>query len=104
MSRFREELKVIPTGARITAAIAYVGCMAIWILLFMFSHDQGLQSTPQAAKILLVFSPGVIISIYILLIGYVNGDACATSCGRCSPSSYPTPSASSCTSSCATHR
>jgi RNA polymerase subunit RPABC4/transcription elongation factor Spt4 len=75
MSRFREELKVIPRGARITAAVAYVGCMALWILLFMFSHDQGLQSTPHAGKILLVFAPGLIVSIYVLLIGYVNGDA-----------------------------
>jgi hypothetical protein len=75
MSHFSEELKVIPKPARIVAGLIYLACVTAFTLLFMFSHDQGLQSTPKAAKILLVFGPGVVLAIYVLLIGYVNGDA-----------------------------
>ena len=75
MSRFSEELKVIPKTARIIAVIAYFVSMLVWILVLTYSHDQGLQSTPEAAKIALVFLPGVFLAFYVLLIGYVNGDA-----------------------------
>jgi RNA polymerase subunit RPABC4/transcription elongation factor Spt4 len=75
MSRFSEELKIIPKAARIVAVLIYVACVVFFTLLFMFSHDQGLQSTPQAAKVALVLAPGLVLAIYILLVGYVNGDA-----------------------------
>jgi RNA polymerase subunit RPABC4/transcription elongation factor Spt4 len=75
MSRFSEELKVIPKTARIIAGIAYVVAVVFWILMFTFSHDQGLQSIPEAAKVALVFFSGLMLAFYVLLIGYVNGDA-----------------------------
>jgi RNA polymerase subunit RPABC4/transcription elongation factor Spt4 len=75
MSRFREELKVIPKGAWITAVCVYIATSFFWTCMFLFSHDQGMQSTPLAGKIAITFLPGVVLVIYILLIGYVNGDA-----------------------------
>jgi RNA polymerase subunit RPABC4/transcription elongation factor Spt4 len=75
MSRFNEELKIIPKPARVVAVLAYIAIAALFTLLFMFSGDQGLQSTPEAGKILLVFGPGLLLAVYALLIGYVNGDA-----------------------------
>jgi RNA polymerase subunit RPABC4/transcription elongation factor Spt4 len=75
MSRFTEEMKVIPKGARIVAGFAYVGWAVLFTLLFMFSHDQGLQSTPQVGKFFVIFAAGLFLATYILLIGYVNGDA-----------------------------
>ena len=75
MSRFSEELKVIPKTARIIAGFAYVATLAFWILMFTFSHDPGLQGIPMVAKIALVFLPGLLLVCYVLLIGYVNGDA-----------------------------
>jgi len=75
MSKFTNELKVIPNAARVVAAIAYIGYVVLFILLFTFSHDQGMQNMPQAGKVLATLVPGIVLSMYILLIGYVNGDA-----------------------------
>ena len=75
MSRFSEELKVVPKAARIIAGLVYAGSIIAWTLIFTFSRDQGLQSTPEAGKIALVLLPGLVLAIYVLLIGYVNGDA-----------------------------
>jgi len=75
MSRFSEEFKVIPKPARIIAGFAYVVALAFWILMLKFSHDPGLQGIPAVAKVALVFLPGVVLVFYVLLIGYVNGDA-----------------------------
>ena len=49
--------------------------MVAWILILRYSTDAGLQSTPYAGKIALVFGPGLVLAIGVLLIGYVNGDA-----------------------------
>jgi hypothetical protein len=75
MSRFSEELKVIPKPARIIAGIVYVIAVVTWLLIWRFSNDAGLQSTPYAGKIALIFGPGLMLAIGVLLIGYVNGDA-----------------------------
>ena len=75
MSRFTEELKIIPKTARIIAGFAYVAAVVFWILMFLFSHDREMQSLPEAGKIAVVLLPGVILACYVLLIGYGNGDA-----------------------------
>src|SRR5271156_976900 len=75
MSTFSEETKVIPRAARVMAALAYVLSVIGFGLLLRYSHDPGLQSTPEAGKLLLIFGPGLMLAIYVLLIGYVNGDA-----------------------------
>src|SRR5271163_4517180 len=75
MSTFSEERKVISRPARVIAALAYVLSAVGFGLLLRYSHDPGLQSTPEVGKLLLIFGPGIILAIYVLLIGYVNGDA-----------------------------
>jgi RNA polymerase subunit RPABC4/transcription elongation factor Spt4 len=75
MSRFTEELKVIPKPARIIAGIAYAIAMIAFILALRYSNDPGLQCLPVAGKIALVLGPGLMLAVGVLLIGYVNGDA-----------------------------
>lgn len=75
MSHFSEELKVIPKTARFIAGLAYVGWAVLWILVLMFSHDEGLQNMPMVGKVFLIFGAGFVLAMYVLLIGYVHGDA-----------------------------
>ena len=78
MSRFDQEWALVPTGARWTAvlvALAFTALMAaIFLLPALAAHD---------SKALLVLAPmflltlvgAVPIAIYVLLLGYVWGDA-----------------------------
>jgi RNA polymerase subunit RPABC4/transcription elongation factor Spt4 len=75
MSRFNQELKVIPGTARFIAALAYVAITTTITLFVLFSHDQGLANTPQVGKLLLILCAGIVPAIWVLLIGYVYADA-----------------------------
>jgi RNA polymerase subunit RPABC4/transcription elongation factor Spt4 len=75
MSRFSEELKVIPRAARIVAAIAYISMTALFAGLWRFGNPSDFAGQPLAAKLLLTCLAGIFMAIYVLLIGYVNGDA-----------------------------
>src|SRR5260370_25589462 len=68
MSRFPEEMKVIPWGAWVVAA-----CIGLGFALLL-----KLEALPNDSTLIqLCFSTlmGMILFIYALLIGYVNGDA-----------------------------
>ena len=75
MSRFSEELKVIPKAARITAMLAYLAVALAFLCFVLFSHDSGLARTPEIGKILMIVFPGILLAIWVLLIGYVYADA-----------------------------
>ncbi len=75
MSRFRDELKVIPRTARSIAALAYIAVAAMLSCVVMFSHDPELARTPEVGKILIMVVPGFLLAVYVLLIGYVYADA-----------------------------
>ena len=75
MSRFKQELKVIPGAARFIAAFAYIALAVAFSLFVAFSHDQGLANTPQVGKLLMILGVGIVPAIYVLLIGYVYADA-----------------------------
>lgn len=75
MSRFSEELKVIPRPARIVAAIAYISVTALFAGLWRFGNPWEFAAQPLAAKVFLTCFAGIFLAIYVLLIGYVNGDA-----------------------------
>jgi RNA polymerase subunit RPABC4/transcription elongation factor Spt4 len=75
MSRFRDELKVIPGTARFIAGLAYLAITTAFALFVTFSHDQGLARTPEIGKLLLTVCPGILLAIWVLLIGYVYADA-----------------------------
>jgi RNA polymerase subunit RPABC4/transcription elongation factor Spt4 len=75
MSRFRDEMKVIPKAARVIAVLAYIATVLGFTLFVLFAHDAGLARTPAVGKLALIIFPGFVIAMYVLLIGYVYGDA-----------------------------
>jgi uncharacterized membrane protein YhdT len=75
MSRFREELRVIPRAAWIVAGILYVACVCLIAGLLAFSHDPGLREMPVALKMLMLAFPPLFMFVFVALIGYVYGDA-----------------------------
>ena len=50
MSRFRQELKIIPGTARFIAVFVYIVTAVAFALFVAFSHDQGLANTPRNGK------------------------------------------------------
>jgi RNA polymerase subunit RPABC4/transcription elongation factor Spt4 len=75
MSRFRDELKVIPRTARTIAVLGYAFVTAMIGLFVTFSPDPELARTPEAGKILIMVMPGILLAIYVLMVGYVYADA-----------------------------
>ncbi len=75
MSRFRDELKVIPRTARAIAALGYIFVAAMFSLFVMFSPDKEMARTPEVGKIFIMVVPGFVLAIYILIVGYVYADA-----------------------------
>jgi RNA polymerase subunit RPABC4/transcription elongation factor Spt4 len=75
MSRFTEEMKVVPTTARVIAVLAYLGIVCALGATVLYGHDPELAKSPVWAKALLVFAPGIVLAMLVLLIGYVYGDA-----------------------------
>ncbi|HTV58368.1 MAG TPA: zinc ribbon domain-containing protein [Verrucomicrobiae bacterium] len=74
MSRFVNELKVIPPTARTIAAILYFG-VATAIFFFALPTDPDMSKWPRIGQF--AFSYGIMLFLffYVLLIGYVFGDA-----------------------------
>jgi RNA polymerase subunit RPABC4/transcription elongation factor Spt4 len=75
MSRFSEELRVVPTPARVVAVIVYVVWAIGFWALFTFSGDPGMSRMPILGVAALMFIASIPVVIWVLLIGYVNGDA-----------------------------
>jgi RNA polymerase subunit RPABC4/transcription elongation factor Spt4 len=75
MSRFKQELKVIPSTARFLAAFVYVALATAFALFVAFSHDQGLAHTPEVGKLLMIVGVGIVPAIWVMLIGYLYADA-----------------------------
>lgn len=74
MTRFREELSVIPWAAWVIAVLACLGVGALMIGIPL-RNDPEIQRWPIWLKALLIAGPGIPLGIYVLLIGYVNADA-----------------------------
>ena len=73
MSRFREELTIIPEGAWALAVLLYLGMFA-WLLRFS-TPPSGTFSLPSAGQVAFAACIPLVIAIYALLAGYVYGDA-----------------------------
>jgi hypothetical protein len=74
MSRFREEMQVIPRGAWIVALLLCGGLEAVlWFVAFR--QDPEMLAWPPFARVMFAVVMVAIVFVYILLIGYVNGDA-----------------------------
>jgi len=74
MSRFREELNVIPIGAWAAAVVCYLGFVAL-VWNFLIPRDEDLSPWPEWGKVVFAIGIPLFLAMYILLIGYVNGDA-----------------------------
>lgn len=75
MSTFRQELRVIPRGAWITAAFTYVLAVAGISAGVHFAPDPEMQSWPEIGKDLFAVGLPLLVFPLIGLFGYVCGDA-----------------------------
>ena len=74
MSRLREEMKVIPVAAWVIAICLYLGFVALAWFIFI-PRDEAIKEWPGFAMALFAGVIPLFLSVYVLLIGYVNGDA-----------------------------
>jgi hypothetical protein len=74
MSRFREELRVIPVVAWLIAIVVAV-CMEFLLLRFAFADDANVRNWPFLAQAGLSTFTALIVAAYILLVGYIGRDA-----------------------------
>jgi RNA polymerase subunit RPABC4/transcription elongation factor Spt4 len=72
MSRFSKEMSIIPTPARVIAVLVYLLAAGGFFALFHFGPKQDM---PAAGAFALTFLAPIPLTIWILLIGYVNADA-----------------------------
>jgi|HubBroStandDraft_6_1064221.scaffolds.fasta_scaffold279610_2 hypothetical protein len=75
MSRLSKELSIIPTPARVIAALIYLLTAVGFWAIYTFGNDAGMKAMPLVGIGALIFLAGIPLSIYALLIGYVNADA-----------------------------
>jgi RNA polymerase subunit RPABC4/transcription elongation factor Spt4 len=75
MSRFTEELSVIPHTARWIAALVWIAATTGLVLLVASGRDHEFAGAPQAMRIFVIVFPPIVLTIYALLIGYVYADA-----------------------------
>jgi hypothetical protein len=74
MSRFKSELRVIGPTAWVIAAILAIGGPAFlaWVAI---PHDEDFDPWPIPGKILFAVVVSALMAVWVLLIGYVAGDA-----------------------------
>jgi len=74
MSRFQDNLSVIPRAAKVTAWIVALGCAVLVGILSTFPPDHS-EPVPLVGRILLPILAFATLFTYIALIGYVYGDS-----------------------------
>ena len=74
MSRFREELRVIPRVAYVIAALVYLAAV-LCIVGFVLQQKPEPYSWPLVVKVIFTVLVPLPLTIYVLLIGYVYRDA-----------------------------
>ncbi len=74
MSRFREELDIVPRTAWVVAVCVWLAFFLLMMLVPFGIDPQGRQ-WPLAAKLAMSALPGLTLFALVLLIGYVNADA-----------------------------
>jgi RNA polymerase subunit RPABC4/transcription elongation factor Spt4 len=74
VSRFREELDLVPRTAWAIAVCAWLGIFLMMMLL-PFRLDPEGRTWPLAAKLVLSALPSTVLFALVLLIGYVHMDA-----------------------------
>jgi len=67
----RKEIRLIPVVMVVVAALLFVGMQAL--LLVLFRHDS--HPPPLPVQVPIAFVAGSVLGLFMLLVGYVNGDA-----------------------------
>lgn len=75
MSKFRENLKIIPRSAKITAVIVAAGFAILIIILSHLPPSHGETPLPLAGKIILPLLAAAIMLVMIHFFGFVYADA-----------------------------
>ena len=73
-STFRSEMAIVPTVARVIAAIAFV-LLQIGLLVLVPTYIKASDRPPMPALVAISIFGGIFLAIIILLIGYVNVDS-----------------------------
>ena len=74
MTRVRDELKIISPLAWVLALAIYV-CFSLFLFTVAIPRDRELSQWPTPGAALFSFGIPLILFIYLVLIGYINGDA-----------------------------
>jgi len=74
MSRFGRELRVIPRAAWIVAVVVYLG-FTTPLFFFVLPNDPDIGKWPVLGRVAFVFGLFLLVFAFLLLIGYVYGDA-----------------------------
>ncbi len=75
MNRFREELKIIPTAARVIGWVLYAAIVLAFAAAFLSGADADMNAMPLPLKIFVTLAPGFLVFLPIYLIGYIYADA-----------------------------
>lgn len=73
MSRFSDEVRIIPAVARIFAVLVWIG---MFVLLFtVLSNDPKTGLWPVAGRLAFSIWPGLLLGVLVMFWGYINADA-----------------------------
>jgi Double zinc ribbon len=75
MSTWDERMALIPRTAKVIAALLTIGMVVLIMFLAHLPPTHGEAVLPPAAKVLLPILAGAVVLIYVLLVGFVYGDA-----------------------------
>lgn len=75
MSTFREELRIIPRAARVTAWIFYALTVLAITAAFLFSGDADMARMPLPLKVVVAVVPPLAVFLPVYLFGYIYADA-----------------------------
>jgi hypothetical protein len=74
-----EELRLVPRWSMVLAAIAFVGVQYLYYYVFPHPH---MHHTPVALRIYFSTSWAALVSVYMLIIGYISEDAPRRNMGK----------------------
>jgi RNA polymerase subunit RPABC4/transcription elongation factor Spt4 len=74
MTRFSDEVKIIPGVAWVLAVLSWA-CLFFLLLFVAIPHDAKLRLWPYVGQVCFSIWPGALLAVWVLLIGYINADA-----------------------------
>jgi hypothetical protein len=74
MSRFRQELQLVPKAAWVIGVLVWLGFVLL-MMLIAFRHDPEVQHWPLEARLALSVLPGLPLLALALMVGYIYNDA-----------------------------